>query len=163
MPADPLKVVAHGEQPVWESEREHPVHGKLTFKAGLPTARQLARHSVEMDNLLADLGEAGDPRPGTMVLVAAIAGIGTLVEPPVVSEKREEDEDGNVRVAQVRYDASEETRTDFLVDLWMEYSQWRADFLERVDELGNSSRGTNGSGSSEPSTATTASPTTTPA
>lgn len=159
-----IKTIAHGGQPVWEETFEHPEHGPLTFKAKLPTAIQLTRHSIEMDNLLAAL--YGEPSFQTQIMVAAIAGLKTLIERPVVAEKRFEDDDtGMTKIEKLYYDPDSEVHEAFLGDVWRSYAEWRADFTnpKKVKSLGNSSGETSGSGSSESSTATTDSPSTTPA
>lgn len=155
-----LKEIAVGGQPQWEETFEHRQFGKLTFKAKLPTALALARHSIEMDNLLTDL--YGEARLGTQLIVAAIAGLKTLIELPVVSETRREDEDVPERVVieKVYYDPEAETDETFLSEVWTSFSLWRTKFIDKVDELKNSSGETSGNGSSESSTATTDSPST---
>lgn len=156
-----MRKIAQGLQPEWEHTANHPAYGPLTFRAKLPTALQLAQQSVEMDNLLTNLD--GDARQGTMILVAAIAGLKTLVECPVVREEREEDpESGRTVISKVHYNPEAETSEVFLVEVWTAFSLWRASFMARSDDLGESSGETTGNGSNEPSTSPIASPSTTP-
>lgn len=156
-----LRKIAQGIQPEWEHEHVHPVHGPLVFKAKLPTAIDLANQSVEMDNLLGNL--EGEPRATTMILVAAIAGLKTLVECPVLRERRVEDpENEHVVVRQERYSPEEETSEVFLVEVWTAFSMWRNSFMVRADDLGESSGETTGNGSNEPYTSPITSPSTTP-
>lgn len=155
-----LKKIANGITPEWEQTFEHPVFGPLTFKAKLPKAKALAAHSIEMDEQLGQM--EATPRPSTMVLVAAIAGVKTLLERPVIRERREYDESVSREVVhQDLYDPEEEVSEEFLADVWMAFSLWRNSFLLRVGELGNSSGETTGSSSSEPSSEPTDSPSTT--
>lgn len=164
---DPLRTVAHGGQPEWEGTYEHLEHGELTFKAKLPKTKALTAHSIAMDNELAELTAPEGPRPGTMILVAALAGMKTLVELPVIDRREETDEDapGRTKIVTVYYDPDEEVDTGFLVQVWTDFSVWRQTFLTRVGELGNSSGETSspGNDSSESSSDTTGSPSTTPA
>lgn len=159
-----LQRIAQGGAPrQWTYTATHPVHGEITFTAGLPTALTLSRHSIEMDNLLTELSPSAEPRPATMILVAAIAGLQTLVTLPVVSESRTQDPDDPERAVlrRVYYDPVAETHEDFLVDTWLAFSGWRQAFVTQVDQLGNSSGETSGSDSSTESTSPTASPSTT--
>ncbi len=157
-----LRKIADGIQPVWTETFDHPIYGPLTFSAKLPNALTLAQQSVEMDNLLGRLD--AEPRSGTMVLVAAIAGLKTLVDRPVIRERRvEEPENDHTIIEKDYYDPEEEVSEVFLVRVWTEFSMWRAAFLEEAERLGESSRETAGPGSNEPSTSPTDSPSTIPA
>jgi hypothetical protein len=157
-----VKAVAHGGQPVWEETFEHPEHGPLKFTAKLPTALLLTKQSIEMDNILADL--TGEPSFQTQVMAAAISGLKVLIRVPVIHETRKHDDDtGKTTIEKVYYDPEAELHEAFLGDVWRAYSVWRSSFVNKVDELKNSSGETSGSGSNESSTATTVSPSTTPA
>lgn len=160
-----LQRIASGGPPAdWTYTAKHPVHGEVTFTAGLPTALTLSRHSIAMDNLLAELSPNAEPRAATMLLVAAIAGLQTLVTLPVIDEARTQDPDDPARAVlrRVYYDPVAETNENFLVDVWLAFSSWRQAFVEQVDQLGNSYGETSGSDSSTESTSPTASPSTTP-
>lgn len=159
-----LHRIANGGAPQeWRHTARHPTHGDLTFTAQLPTALTLSRQSIAMDNLLTELSPAAEPRAATMILVAAIAGLQTLVNLPVIREDPTQDPDDPARlvVRRVYYDPATETDEGFLVDVWLAFSGWRQSFIERADELGNSSGETSGSDSSTESTSPTASPSTT--
>lgn len=161
---DDIKTIAHGEQPRWEKTYKHPIHGELTFQAKLPTARQLTRQSVTMDNLVADLGAGVEARTGTLVLASALAGLTTIVDLPVVDEKRTHDPElDRETVTKVFYDPMEETDTGFVVEVWSDFWAWRQQFIDQVDRLKDFSEGTRGNASSESSTGTTGSPSTIPA
>jgi hypothetical protein len=162
---DPVKVIARGGQPSWEETYEHPEHGEMTFKGKLPTARQLMEQSIAMDNLLAELSGDNQARSGTVMLASSITGMLHVLELPVVREERvvEDPDSGHEVIHQIRYDPMEEPDTEFLVNVWADFWLWRQNQLERIGELKNSSGETSGNGSSEPSNATTDSPSTIPA
>lgn len=169
--------IARGQEPrPFEKTIPHPVHGPLTFRSTrMPKAHELLQHSVEIDNQLHQLGAGVDPRAGTMILAAAIAGLkpadpdfparGVLMEQlPVIDEQRTEDPDsGKVTVERFYYDAENEHDIGFLTEVWVAFSQWRSDVLEGVDAVKGPSGETDGRDSSESSTAPTVSPSTTPA
>lgn len=155
----------------WEHTATHPVHGALTFRAQVPLATAIAEHYVAIDNRLGNLN--GTPRGGTMLLVAALAGMappdpvdapgkGLLMDLPVIAEERTEGEHSDT-VVKVFYDPDLEVDVDFLTDVWLEFSQWRNGLLEEVDAVKGSSGETDGSGSSDESSVPSVSPGTTPA
>lgn len=159
--ADKAKV-ARGETPVWEGTFKHALHGELRFSAPLPKAVALAEQTIETDNLLANLD--GPPREATMILVAAMAGFKTLLDLPVIEERREEDEEtGKVTVERVYYDVDDELDVAFPVTVWRDFSEWRQGFIDGLDDLKKGLGETRGSGSSEPSSDRSGSPSTTPA
>lgn len=130
-----IEAIAAGRTPAWEQSFEHRVHGRLTFRGSLPTARQQVLHAIEMDNLLATLDDEAGPRGGTLVLVAAMAGMrardtsrpsrGVLLELPAISEEKVEDaETGKATVKRAFYDVDAETDVAFPVDVWVAYSEW---------------------------------------
>jgi hypothetical protein len=167
--------IARGGQPApWEQTFTHPRLGELTFRAEMPTVLQSAAHNVEMDNLLAKL--TGDARAGTMLLVAAIAGLkqdpdrgpgkSIMVGLPVVDEDRVEDEgSGQVTVTRLFFDAEAEQDSAFLIEVWTAFSMWRFGVLQEADAVKGSSGEpiTSSSDSGTPSGAPIASPSTTPA
>lgn len=169
-----LRRIARGQQPEpFEKTFDHRLHGELTFRVpALPRATALAAHSIEMDNLLAEM--AAEPSPQTRMLVAAIAGLKAApgvqgvsvlgVELPVIGQTETEVEDrGSTRVERVFYDAEAEVDEGFLVDVWLEVSMWRRAFFtqEAVERLGESAGETSGGASSEPSSEPSDSPSTT--
>jgi hypothetical protein len=83
---DDLKTIAAGGQPEWSGTYQHPQHGELVFRAKLPRARDLMRHTVEMDNQTEALD--GISSNGTAVFAASIAGLKTLIRLPVLREDR---------------------------------------------------------------------------
>lgn len=132
--------IADGRNVPWTHTAEHPKHGALTFTAELPKATLLLQHSIAIDNRLDEMGLTGSARPGTMILVAALAGMADslLMAMPVVREDREEDADsGKTTITKVRYDPDEELDVDWLTDVWMGYSMWRGGLLgpEGVDAV----------------------------
>ena len=168
------KHVAQGRPDVWEETFTHPKYGELTFRAPSPKAADQLRHSVEIDNYLADLGPTAEPRGATMVLAAAIAGLkqrdegmpgqGVLVQLPVIDENRTEDpETGKVTVERIYYDAEDESDVSFLTNVWVAFSLWRQQLLEEVDAVKGRSGETSGDDSNGSSSVPTVSPSTTPA
>lgn len=134
-------VLARGGNPVWQRTYTHPKHGELTFKGDLPSAREITLHSVRMDNLLAELGGPG--RGQTMVMAAALAGMtdGLLLDMPEVDRTEvPDDERGSVRVEIVRYDPEAELNVNWLMDVWLEFSEWRGQLLtpETLEAVGKS-------------------------
>lgn len=162
-----LRAVASGREPrPWRQVFNHPIHGDLEFEMRLPRARDLAQLQIEMDNQLGNLN--AEPRGATMLLVAAIAGMKTLITLPVIHEEREESEDPDdprEKVTKVYYDPENELNEAWLVDVWTHASTWRQAFIMpgALTRLGKSSGRTRGSDSSTRSAAPTASPSTTPA
>jgi hypothetical protein len=167
MPDDAdLEAIAQGREPKpWRGTFQHPVHGDLQFTMHLPRAAQLMEHSVAMDNMLEKLDAS--PREGTMRLVAALAGLQTLMELPVVDRKEEESELSDVeeRVTLIRYDPINDFNQLFPVAVWEAASVWRQALLDKdfFERLGKGSEPTPGEGSSTASDEPTASPSTTPA
>lgn len=174
MTVDPLKTIAAGGNPVWEQTYKHPVHGDLTFRGALPTADKLTEQSIMADYLADQAAERLSAATGTSIsvenlsgdsalLVAAIAGVATLLELPVLREDRIEDPDRpeHVRIDRVRYNPREEQFEAFLVRVWVDYATWRVGMIERVDELGKSSGVTTGQDSNGESSEPTESPITT--
>lgn len=149
--AEDLQAVARGEKPrPWRQTFSHPVHGDLEFAMELPTVADMARHSAAMDNLAVEMGLIGAARGGTILLLAAIAGLETLMKLPVVAEHREEPEDEDdprETVSKVYYDPRGELSEQWLAEVWTQASGWRAAFLEpkALDRLGKSSGPTPGS------------------
>lgn len=135
------EVLARGGNPVWTGTYTHPRYGKLTFTGDLPSALESTRHSVRMDNLLAELGGPG--RGQTMVLAAALAGMtdSLLLAMPEVGRTEVPDEDrGSVRIEIVRYDPEAEINLNWLMTVWLEYSEWRGQLLtpETLEAVGKS-------------------------
>lgn len=166
--------VAQGRPDIWEETFTHPRHGELTFRAPSPKAADQLRHSVEMDNYLADLGPTAEPRGSTMLLAAAIAGLkqrdegppgqGVLVQLPVIGENRSEEQgSGKVTVERVYYDAEAEQDVSFLAMVWGGFSLWRQELLMEVDAVKGPSGETSGDDSNESSSGPTVSPSTIPA
>lgn len=133
--AGDIQAIAEGRNPVWEQSFDHRVHGSLSFRGTLPTAKQQMLHAIAMDNLLATLDDEAGPRGGTLVLVAAMAGLratdatrpsrGLLLELPAVAERKVEDpESGKVTVHRSFYDVDAETDIAFPVSVWVAYSEW---------------------------------------
>lgn len=120
--------IAQGLPVSWEHEYEHPKYGKLVFKGKMPGAIQLARHSIEMDRIIGEAGYEGDIRPGTFVLVAALAGFRTILELPVVEEKEitVDEETGHKQLERIKYDPNAETDEEFLARVWSDFSEWRS-------------------------------------
>ena len=161
-----IQAIAEGREPKpFRGTFEHAVHGPLQFTMKMPRAAELIEHSVEMDNTLARLN--AQPREGTMMLVAALAGLKTLVQLPVIDRKVEEVEDSDVeeRVTLTYYDPDAEFNQLYVVEVWNAASKWRRALLdpEFMEALGKDSEPTPGSGSSTPSDELKASPSTTPA
>lgn len=137
------RVVATGGNPSWEGTYTHPVHGSLTFRGQLPRATKQLELSVAIDERLADLDGAA-ARPTTLLLAAALAGLSVgMLELPVVSEKRVDDEEkGSVRIEQIRYDPEEDASIAFLADVWTDFTIWRNQVLQAVAEVKGSSEPT---------------------
>lgn len=163
-PSEDARRIAQGGQPKpWTYTAEHKVHGSLTFTAQLPVARTLMQHSVLLDEQLAGL-DVGVARGGTLIFAAAIAGLtpidagapgkGCLIDLPIISEKVQE-HDGGAKIQRRYYQASEEIDTQFLIDVWLDFSNWRQALLGEVDAVKGSSGGQTepGSDSSELSSA----------
>lgn len=120
--------IAQGLPVSWEQEYEHPKHGKLVFKGKIPTATLLAKHSIEMDRIILATGYEGDIRPGTFMLVAALAGFRTILELPVVAERETtlDGDTGHKQLERIKYDPNAETDEEFLARVWSDFSQWRS-------------------------------------
>lgn len=165
------QTIARGGNPPWEQTFEHPRHGPLTFRGQLPTNGQTLAHRVALDARLAELPDVATARNPTLILAAGLAamelvdgasGAARLLMLPEISRTEEETERGTI-VRKVFYNADEDTDADFVVDVWMAYSAWRASLLEELDAVKGPSGEITGSGSSTSSTAPTVSPSTTPA
>jgi hypothetical protein len=129
--------IAQGLPVSWEQEYDHPKHGKIIFKGKLPGAIQLAHHSIEMDRIISEAGYEGDIRPGTFVLVAALAGFRTILELPVVEEKETtvDEETGHKQVERIKYDPNAEPDEEFLARVWGDFSRWRSETNSSVGKI----------------------------
>lgn len=155
---DPIQTIAAGGNPEWTGTFKHAAHGELTFRAKLPKGDQLTEHSLLADALRDQAAQRLSERLGvpvepdrlsveTMLMLTAQSGILVLMERPVIREERVEDPENPDREKVVlhRYDPREDTDETFAVRVWTEFSRWRRDLAERVEELGKSSGGTTGS------------------
>lgn len=137
--------IAQGIPVTWEKTYPHPGFGDITFKGKMPGAVLLAKHSIEMDKIILATGYEGDVRPGTIVLVAALAGFRTILELPVVEEREStiDEETGHKQIERITYDPNAETDEEFLAQVWRDFSKWRAETNSNVgkvkDALGESS------------------------
>lgn len=137
--------IAQGIPVTWEKTYPHPKFGDITFKGKMPNATLLAKHSIEMDKIILATGYEGDVRPGTIILVAALAGFRTILELPVVEEKETtiDEETGHKQIERITYDPNAETDEEFLAQVWGDFSKWRAETNSNVgkvkDALGESS------------------------
>lgn len=146
------RTIAAGGNPVYEHTLTHREHGELTFRGRLPLAMDSLRHSIRVDELLAELSPGVEPSFQTKVTAAAIAGLSVplgnapgkalMLELPVVDEQAVETEEGTQTVRHY-YDVTAEKALDFLHELWLDYSLWRGDLLtdETVEAVGESSAG----------------------
>jgi|SRR5580698_3188985 hypothetical protein len=153
--------IAQGIPVTWEKTYPHPKYGDITFKGKMPNATLLAKHSIEMDKIILATGYEGDIRPGTAMLVAALAGFRTILEMPVVEEKETtlDEETGHKQIERIAYDPNAETDEEFLDKVWKDFSRWRGETNSSVGKvktaLGESSATT-------PATIGPSSPDTTP-
>lgn len=141
---DTAALIAKGGEPAWQETFDHPEHGKLTFVCkAMPTGSDWLRQAMVQDALA----------PGLMtgtgaVLAAAAAGMQTIIEPPVIDEKRIEDPDNpdHVKIELTRYDPLVDPNTQFPIDVWIAFHAWRIEVLgERTkDAVKNSSGATSG-------------------
>jgi hypothetical protein len=173
-PSAAARTIAAGGNPLFEQTFEHPVHGPLTFRGRLPLATDSLRHSVAIDNLLVELAPGADPSFQTKVVAGAIAGMtvpdnapagkALMLELPEVARDPDPEDEGRVRVRY--YDAATEASMEFLAEVWLAYSGWRAQMLsdETVEAVGESSGGPamSSGASSTPSAGATAPPSPTP-
>lgn len=171
-PSAAAKLIAQGGNPPWEQTFPHPRHGELTFRSQLPRAAAILRHQVAIDARLEAIGDLANARNSTIMLAGALAGLelidsltgeATMMVLPEVSRKETPGENGGITVERTFYDAAEEPNPQFVIDVWMAYSAWRASILEELDAVKGPSGETDGSASSTPSTAPSVSPSTTPA
>lgn len=156
--------VAHGGQPQWEHTARHRLYGELTFTGRMPDATGLTAQSLRVDELLNELPADVTPRTATMVLVAARAGLPTLIDLPVIREENlvDDPETGHTKVKQHFYNPDTEIDERFLANVWLDYSQWRDGILQALDSVKSSSGGTSGSESAGSSTAAMEPPQATP-
>jgi len=140
---DAVQITARGGEPAWSGTFDHPEYGKLTFTVKrTPRNKDWLNHAVTQEQIAPGLTNGG----GSGVLAAAIAGMMTFIDRPVISEDRVEDPDNpdHVTVTQVRYDPLEDESIDYPVQVWLDFMTWRAELLNKVDEVKNSSGVTSG-------------------
>lgn len=135
------ETAARGGQPAWKHEFEHPELGKLTFSvAKAPRVRDWLQHAVVQEDVAPGLGGYSG------MLAAAVAGMRTFVQTPVLHEERQVDEDNpdHVKIIQHRYDPLEDEHMDFPVEVWVTFMAWRSDLLgaNGVEQAKNSSGAT---------------------
>lgn len=168
MPTDPLQTIAEGGDPCWEQTYDHPVHGELVFRTSrMPKNEDWLVHAARVDEMLASRGLDPDAvGQRTATYAAAMVGIGTIIEPPILETKivAVEGEAGHQKEQVIRYDPLEDD-SNVPVRAWMDFNRWRQEIMARAaeGELGNSSGETPGSASGDSSPEPTASPSTIPA
>lgn len=153
---DPVREIAAGGEPAWRQTFTHPEHGELEFVVReMPKTRDWLAHAVAQEALGPGLGGSVNA-----ALAAAVAGMQTFVEVPVLSEEREEDPDNpdHIRIRQVRYDPLDDENFDFPILVWATFMNWRGDLFSRREDLKNSSGVTSTASADDSSPASTESP-----
>lgn len=175
-----LEAIARGEPASWEGTFKHPRYGDLTCRVPeLPKNKDWLRHATLQDELIIELGaktvvgEDGERRTvlgnpnnvgsGTAQLASAIAALKTIIQVPVIEERRIEDPENaaHERIEKVYYDPLEDDDMSFALQVWTEFWVFRLALLNKVGDLGKSSGETPGSASDASSPAATVSPSTT--
>lgn len=162
---DPIDAIANGGEPAWSETFTHPKHGEIAFSVTkTPCNKDWIRQANTLDRIVREYG--GDPNDAsarTTLFANACAGILTLMDRPVIAERRivDPENEDHQQIETVRYDPLEDEDMGFPMQVWTSYFSWRNDLLDSLPELGKDSGETSGSASDAQSPAVTVSPSTT--